>query len=279
MERLLLFFGLLLLAVPLAAQTGDPPEQIQPALNDLAVLRDEEITLNDIDAYEWQAVTYEDASLGCPRTGRQYAQVVTEGFQFRLEYENIIYDYRVSEDGEIVVLCTMSDGQIDLDAEEPSPCQQMITVVEGDTLVEIADRCETTVQALVEANEAIETRDDVLIPGMEITIPGGREDDDPFPLERDVEPRVAAYPLSGPPGTTVQLIGNGLPPNTRLDVGLGLFASEYSIIDQVMTSENGAISIEVTIPERAEIGRAYVVLVVLGESNEVAAGSFITTEP
>lgn len=47
-----------------------------------------------------------DASLGCPKEGELYAQIVTPGYQILLQSNDTDYDYRVSKDGSSVVMCS-----------------------------------------------------------------------------------------------------------------------------------------------------------------------------
>ncbi len=64
----------------------------------------------DIDAGEPELVglmpgEWGDTSLGCPAEDTAYAQVVTSGYTVMLDYQGTEYDYHVSSDGVIVVLC------------------------------------------------------------------------------------------------------------------------------------------------------------------------------
>jgi hypothetical protein len=97
----------LLLALPATAtaQTQDVPDVIEHALADLSQRVGHPLTLSNIWQWRWVGDVYPDTSLGCPQPGEQYAQVVTDGFQFLLTYQGTTYDYRVSVDGTIVILC------------------------------------------------------------------------------------------------------------------------------------------------------------------------------
>ena len=59
-----------------AEQTGAAPEQVK--------LISEE------------AVDFSDSSLGCPKPGMAYMQVITPGFKVMLEYEGKTYDVRIA---------------------------------------------------------------------------------------------------------------------------------------------------------------------------------------
>ena len=64
----------------------------------------------DIDAEEPELVglmpgEWGDTSLGCPAEDTAYAQVVTAGYSVMLDHMGTDYEYHVSSDGAIVVLC------------------------------------------------------------------------------------------------------------------------------------------------------------------------------
>jgi hypothetical protein len=62
-------------------------------------VRLEAIRLVSVDSVEWR-----NASLGCPRPGMMYAQVITPGFRVTLEVEGKRYEYHTDR-GRRVVLC------------------------------------------------------------------------------------------------------------------------------------------------------------------------------
>ena len=55
---------------------------------------EEEITVVSVESVTWR-----DASLGCPKKGRMYSQVLTPGYQIILEVNGTQYDYRTNETG------------------------------------------------------------------------------------------------------------------------------------------------------------------------------------
>ena len=57
-------------------QTGASPEQV-------AILSEE-------------AIDFSDSSLGCPKPGMAYMQVITPGHKIVLEYEGVKYDVRIA---------------------------------------------------------------------------------------------------------------------------------------------------------------------------------------
>ena len=50
-----------------------------------------------------EAILWSDSSLGCPKPGMMYAQVITPGYQIVLEYAGKQYDYHVGNNR--LVLC------------------------------------------------------------------------------------------------------------------------------------------------------------------------------
>jgi WD40 repeat protein len=83
------------------------PSQVDAALADLSSRVGREITLtnNTLTNWQWSQDTFNDTSLGCPVAGESYAQVITPGYIFILEYAGVIYEYHVSQDASNVRLC------------------------------------------------------------------------------------------------------------------------------------------------------------------------------
>lgn len=106
---LLLLFVILCL-FPAALHAQGAPEQINAALASLSEGVGQTITLGDLENWRWAQDNYPDTSLGCPREGAAYAQVVTLGYKFLLTYRGRTYDYRVSADSRTVILCTSTGG-------------------------------------------------------------------------------------------------------------------------------------------------------------------------
>lgn len=102
-KYLMIVFAALSIMMPVMAQTA--PDQIEVALNDLGERTNRTITLTQVEAWNYQQTVYASPALGCPQQGVAYADVQTSGFQFIITYGGTVYDYRVSEDESIVVLC------------------------------------------------------------------------------------------------------------------------------------------------------------------------------
>lgn len=76
-------------------------EVVERAIGDLASrlgLSERSVGIVSVEARMWS-----DASLGCPQPGKMYAQVVTPGFQIRLEAQGKVYDYHTGMGS--IVLC------------------------------------------------------------------------------------------------------------------------------------------------------------------------------
>jgi len=105
MKRILLTLILLLAVVPIHGQDDEPPTQIDAALADLSQTLDETVELDDLSEYTWERETFNSAAMGCPSEDGFYAQVLVDGYAFTLDYDGSRYDYRVSDDENLVVAC------------------------------------------------------------------------------------------------------------------------------------------------------------------------------
>lgn len=100
-------------AIHAATQEGvevSPPITPDAAADQMVILsrlhlaRKLGLTPNEIALFEVRAAEWPDASLGCPQTGLQYAQVLTPGFQILLEAAGKLYTYH-TDTHDSVVLC------------------------------------------------------------------------------------------------------------------------------------------------------------------------------
>ncbi len=64
----------------------------------------EGVTPPMITVQSFEAQQFPNAALGCPQEGQMYAEVVTDGYQVILEAQGQTYDYRLT-DQENVILC------------------------------------------------------------------------------------------------------------------------------------------------------------------------------
>lgn len=77
----------------------------------------------------------------------------------------------------------------------------------------------------------------------------------------DQATEVVISPVTGPPGTEVRLVASGLPANTNVEIGVGRADSEYDIVSSDVVDENGELDARVVIPEYAEPGERWVVVI------------------
>ncbi len=102
-KRIIALVILCLTVSSLAAQGA--PEQINAAITDLSTRVGRAVTLNNLDQWNWEQRMFGDTSLGCPAPDQAYAQVQTAGYVFAMVYKGTPYEYHVSADQKIVVLC------------------------------------------------------------------------------------------------------------------------------------------------------------------------------
>jgi hypothetical protein len=99
----------------LPASAQDAPPQINAALAALSQAVGRTVSLSELNGWSFTQNNYPDTSLGCPQGGTGYAQVVTPGYEFVLDYNATRYDFRVSADQSIVFLCRSSPLQANPD--------------------------------------------------------------------------------------------------------------------------------------------------------------------
>ncbi len=116
-------FALILLVAPITrAQSDEPPQpQFDRALEDLSQQVGQSITRSDLDAFQWNAQSFSDSSLGCPQPDANYAQVLTPGYQFLIGYGGKTYDYRAPQRGDSARLCSVSDSALAPDTTATAP--------------------------------------------------------------------------------------------------------------------------------------------------------------
>lgn len=88
-----------------SAQTNDPPPQINTALADLGTRLGQPITLSSLDAWEFSVNLYTDTALGCALSAGTPRPEGISAYTFRLTYQGVLYDYRIAQDGSIVIPC------------------------------------------------------------------------------------------------------------------------------------------------------------------------------
>lgn len=176
----LFLFTLLLLSMT-AVFAQEPPPEIDAAITDLSERLGEELTLESFANWTWAEEVYGDASMGCPKEGQMYAQVVTRAYHFTFTYEGIVYDYRVAQDGDAVILCESYPVEETADTDEPLFAPGAITIDNA-----------ASVQELVQLN----TQQGIIavmtwLPNGTIAVAGSAEDGGVWlyaSLEPDAEP-------------------------------------------------------------------------------------------
>lgn len=113
-HQLRIFASLLLgLVIITAVHAQGAPPQINIALNDLSTRVGKTLVITDLSNWGWDQETYPTTALGCE--GVQGSGTDIAAYQFTLTYGGTTYDYRVSADNTIVVLCNQ------LDPNQPTP--------------------------------------------------------------------------------------------------------------------------------------------------------------
>jgi hypothetical protein len=79
---------------------------VQLAIEDL--VQRTAVTRSAVHVLRAQAVEWPDTSLGCPREGMMYAQVITPGYLILLSAEGKVYKYHTDR-GNYAVLCMPSE--------------------------------------------------------------------------------------------------------------------------------------------------------------------------
>lgn len=100
---ILLLVGVLMIGIPIHAQ--DTPPQINLALADLAARLQKSVTLDNLTSWTFAQSLYTDTALGCSLVTGTAAPQGISAYTFKLDFEGITYEYRVSVDGQIVFPC------------------------------------------------------------------------------------------------------------------------------------------------------------------------------
>jgi WD domain, G-beta repeat len=78
------------------------------------------VTVDDLDAWNWTDETYSDAGIGCPQPGISYAQTFTRGYTFSLTYNGVFFDYRSPRGSTTFWLCNTPDLTNIQEADTPT---------------------------------------------------------------------------------------------------------------------------------------------------------------
>jgi spore germination protein GerM len=77
----------------------------------------------------------------------------------------------------------------------------------------------------------------------------------------EYEGSVAISPLSGPLGTSVDVVARGFPPNTAVEIGVGRVDSEYDVVAQAQTDSDGRVTTQIVMPGFVEPEDSWVIVV------------------
>ncbi|MFP3895997.1 MAG: GerMN domain-containing protein [Anaerolineales bacterium] len=80
-------------------------------------------------------------------------------------------------------------------------------------------------------------------------------------VEQEYHGTVEISPHSGPPGTTVRVMGEDFPPERQVEIGVGRPRSEYDVMTMAETDEEGHIDTEITLPDFVEPGDEWVIVI------------------
>lgn len=143
-------------------------------------------------------------------------------------------------------------------------CDTQVKVQRGDTLWDIARRCGTTVPAILEFNGSI-FEPSVINVGELISIPTNEE---------ARPPQVNVYPQSVQPGDRIQIIANGFPLTTDVQIAAGQDGSEFAVSQIAETDNQGALYATLVIPPTVDFNERWVVIVETLEGQIYKARSF-----
>lgn len=137
MRKLGLWVGVLMMAGTLVTCTGlaaaDQPAPVQNAVGRLAAKLG--VTADQVQVVSAELVEWPDASLGCPRPGMAYAQVVTGGYKVMLSAQGKRYEYHT--DMRLRAVLAKVDGQ---PAEGATTQSQAVPPVAQPCVADLAQR-------------------------------------------------------------------------------------------------------------------------------------------
>ena len=116
LSRMCLLLLSMVLSTPALAQGA--PTQISTALLNLSARVGHSVSIDNLSDWRWEQKNFADSALGCAAVSGGGAAVL--GYEFRLTYNAVTYDYRVSADNAIVVYC----GEIDPNQASAAPDSQ-----------------------------------------------------------------------------------------------------------------------------------------------------------
>ena len=94
------------IATDLPPKVQDLVEQARNDLSERLDIAVDDISLRSVEPVEWR-----DSSLGCPKPGMNYLQVITPGYRIRLEAGGQLYEYHTDEKNAIYCETTRPAGE------------------------------------------------------------------------------------------------------------------------------------------------------------------------
>lgn len=109
MRRLILLFSILLILAAGAtagAQDQRVFDRVDQAMEHLTAFLGRSVPVTrELNFWSWSEEIFPDPGLGCPAPGMFYPQVVTRAFRIGITVDEVSYDYRITGDGSLIVLC------------------------------------------------------------------------------------------------------------------------------------------------------------------------------
>ncbi len=140
-------------------------------------------------------------------------------------------------------------------------CGRSVRVAPGDTVAAIANRCDTTVQAILDANPGLQPWR--LMVGQRVDMPSARGERTGEAAR--VEPDVTISPRQGTPGSTVTIVATGFRPHEKVLFGVGTDAGGYSRAGGGRADASGRVITETVVPADAGGSVRFVVAAPDGE--------------
>lgn len=174
-------------------------------------------------------------------------------------------------------------------------CSDPYTVQPGDSLLQIATVCNTSLAAIRQANPQI-TDANLIYPGQKLHIPGASAAVQPTlvvpvtsnqtnqatpaantiqivtPTPTALIPATGAYPMI-PAGTGLQVKAIGYPANTPVNIAVGPQSQGYTLVANAVTDANGDLTTHINVPQAQNAQTPYVVVVATTGTPQIQAMS------
>jgi LysM repeat protein len=163
--------------------------------------------------------------------------------------------------------------------QEQEKCGSSVTVGPGDSLSLLAQRCGTTVPALIEANSRLKNPD--LLPiGTVIALPGssGKKEDAPSDAST-VADAVAVEPATLLPGKRVTIMASGLPARARVWIkgGNSRLPQHHLILRGARVGTHGELRATLRVPKWMKAGNgAYTLSIVVPRTSTTLLSAPLT---